>query len=590
MTGLASSEINIIDLSLLVGTGIRGIAGVIGATDLGLHGKIQQVGNWDEYKKYYGNLRSDTTFPLLCKRALEAGAKLKITRAGHYTDPANYATLVGVKATASVGYSPTAITIASLTTGTNGTFVVAADLTTKLVVGQTFKVQGANLGNGTYTVITAVFSTPNTTITVASVPAGMVAGTSEVVYSNKFMTFEAEDIGTGYNRFLISTTVNLADDAATDVVIQNVDMPDTMSEATIDNPSLAPSVATFNAAVRYFKITGTTSTIVAAAVGIPTGGTEAINTIVEADYVGATGVNATGIHVFDTDVDITRIAIPEKTINSLDKTLADYVVDRGDLMAIHKTPFGLDGYTAVEYRDCTGAYAGAQPIDHWTSIMFYGGLKCVDPRTQLETEVSVIGDMLGIMSKKDSSKGEWWSYSGQKRGRIKNALGIVYNLGSPARKPEGDLVDVKGLNPVILHPSFGLVAWGNGTLQRASTLLQNANVAELMIFLKRSLKPLVDSELFDPNDPSTWNVIFKRVSQLMEYLKENRAIYDWRFEGDQDATDLTNLTVNNANDVGLGKYKFRLFVKPTPAMKYIKADVAVVNADVDFAAFEDVEL
>lgn len=662
---LAGSEINIIDLSLIVGTGLKGIVGVIGTTDLGIHGNRRMIGTWDEFKKYYGGLRADTVFPLLMKRALEAGARLKVSRAGHYTDTADQSTLVGTKATAAVlsKLKAALVTItlltntpSAITTGASGTFVVSAtNVTTRFPVGSTFKVTGANLGNTTYTVTAVAFAT-NTTITVASVPAGMlpagatlhsgvgasftvegditstvsaadtitvagantgngdylvttatlVSGDTVVVvdattkipvgmgttgatalYGVAGIEYEAEAVGDGYNNFTITHTPNIADPANIDITIQSTLYPDVKYTTTnVEATMAAGTILTFNNGSLYFKVTGTQ-----AASGFteaqPAGGIEDVTLVVEADYEGATGTNPTGIRVFDEDGEITRIAIPAMNIPSLDKTLADYVDVRGDLMGIHSAPYGLDGYTAVEYREGTGVYAGAQPIDSWKNIMFYGGLKCKDPLSGFDTEVSVIGDALGIMSNKDNKKHEWYSFSGYKRGKVRNALGMVYNLGTPARKVEAGYLVAHGLVPFIQHSSFGLVAWGNKTLQKQPTLLCNANIAELMIFIKRSMPSLIDTELFDPNDPDTWDTIYKHVTQFMDYIKDQRAMYDWKLQGD---TDMGNLVVNNANDIGQGKFKFRIFTKPTPAMDWIQADVAVTNADVDFAIFENADI
>ena len=124
-----------------------------------------------------------------------------------------------------------------------------------------------------------------------------------------------------------------------------------------------------------------------------------------------------------------------------------------------------------------------------------------------------------MISTRDNKTHEWFSFSGAKRGRIKNALGVVFNLGSAARQTTADLVDARGLNMIIDHPSFGIVSWGNGTLQKEDTLLKHANVAELVIFIVRGLKPLIQSELFQPNDVDTWKAIYRKVQPFMDYIK-----------------------------------------------------------------------
>ena len=93
---------------------------------------------------------------------------------------------------------------------------------------------------------------------------------------------------------------------------------------------------------------------------------------------------------------------------------------------------------------------------------------------------------------------EWFSFAGAKRGLISNVIGFDYNLASPARTAEFDQVDIMGLNAVVSDKDFGAVIWGNNTLSKNPTLLKHANIAELLIFLSRSLTPIVKIDLFDP--------------------------------------------------------------------------------------------
>lgn len=215
-------------------------------------------------------------------------------------------------------------------------------------------------------------------------------------------------------------------------------------------------------------------------------------------------------------------------------------------------------------------------------MMFTGGLKVTHPTTGANSNISELGDVTALFTKKDNAQGEWFSFSGRDRGSIKNALGVVYNLGSSARRAEADLVDARGINVVIQHPSFGIVSWGNSTLYKSNTLLKKAEVAELMIFISRSLRPLVEVELFNPNDVITWKNIFRRVSVFMDYLKAERAIWDYEFQGDQDIDKIEDAVVNTPQGVDSGLYVFNLFVAPKVAMKYVGIRVAVTNSGVKF--------
>lgn len=102
-TGIARTELSITDLSVIVNSGLKGIHGWTGVTERGPIGKPILVGSWLEYTRYFGGLLDGNDFPLLCKRALEAGAKLKINRAVHYTDVEDKTSYDAVTASVTLG-------------------------------------------------------------------------------------------------------------------------------------------------------------------------------------------------------------------------------------------------------------------------------------------------------------------------------------------------------------------------------------------------------------------------------------------------------------------------------------------------------
>lgn len=500
-TGIARTELSITDLSVIVNSGLKGIHGWTGVTERGPIGKPILVGSWLEYTRYFGGLLDGNDFPLLCKRALEAGAKLKINRAVHYTDVEDKTSYDAV--TASV---------------TLGTTVV-------------FKANNAGKwGNGL-------------TLQIVAAMNGI---------ANEF------DI-----------VVKLAGKPELDQTVTNV-------KKLVD----ASTIADFNARCALAVIAETsTGNLVATANAVLATGADGVEPTT-IDYIGDSAAE-NGIHAFDNDVDITKIAVPAKAIPEIDIALAAYADERGDIIALLRTPVGITGLVAVDYREGTGLYSHT-PVNTWRAMMFTGGLKVTHPTTGANSNISELGDVTALFTKKDNAQGEWFSFSGRDRGSIKNALGVVYNLGSSARRAEADLVDARGINVVIQHPSFGIVSWGNSTLYKSNTLLKKAEVAELMIFISRSLRPLVEVELFNPNDVITWKNIFRRVSVFMDYLKAERAIWDYEFQGDQDIDKIEDAVVNTPQGVDSGLYVFNLFVAPKVAMKYVGIRVAVTNSGVKF--------
>lgn len=103
LNGLPHSEYDVINRSLILGTGPKGIIGLSGPTEMGPINKPTLIGSWDEYTRTFGGYLPDDDFPLLCRRILDRGGRIRVNRLGHYTTISDASTLTGTKATGTMG-------------------------------------------------------------------------------------------------------------------------------------------------------------------------------------------------------------------------------------------------------------------------------------------------------------------------------------------------------------------------------------------------------------------------------------------------------------------------------------------------------
>lgn len=620
-SGIARVDVDVVDLSALINTGLKGVAGVIGITERGVIGKPVLVGSWLEFVREFGGLRSDTQFPLYCRRALEAGAKLYVSRVGAYTDLTNKTTLQGTKAE----HTKVAV-VAAAVPATAGFTIVTAGATgstwSLIINGVTVKtyVQAAGatptiIATGLSTGLTGGYTVTGTTATrVVNAPTGTgasyngysvmvinsgVGGTGTATTTNftggvdavtvaGTITFIAKSEGDWANNIGITIENSVNGNTATvDITVNAPDYPD-MVQTYRNFPKTGyttKDINQFNAIMKFVDIkTGFPTGSVP--IGVTTNsvlGVYDISLLNVAHYIGDP-VGQTGVHAFDNNKEIVRIAVPEIATPLLDAKLINYADTRKDIMAVLRTPVGIDDKGMVDYRE--GTATGAYPhgvFDSWRAVMLCGGINVVDPYDNSAKDISEIGDALGAMSRTDNQAFEWFAFAGSKRGRVINANGVVFNLGSSARRSQADNVVNRGLIPVIDHESFGTVFWGNRTLWKSATLLRYYNVASLVLFLNRALKPLVQSELLDPNDVQTWKNIYRKVKPLLDYVKENRGFWDYLYQGDQDITTLSQAVVNDPASIDNGEYCVNLWIQPKVALEYIGIKLAITNSGVDFS-------
>lgn len=507
--GLAKVEAEVVDISVLINTGLKGIHAFLGETERGFGNRL--IGTWAEYQKHFGGLVNGNDFPLLCKRALDSGCRLRVGRVLHYTDVTDATTVTGVAAKSSTVAVADLVSAKSIGTwGNNIKFSITVNTVGKYILTAWVD------SNGSPTEEEEI---------------ELVSGSGALTEAQAIL--EAQNINIKSNLLICKSTD-----------WEGIDL-----SAIVDTT--------------YPLSLGTDT-----------------DEVVDADYIGDSAAQ-TGVHVFDNETDFTRISIPAKAIPALDIKLAAYVNVRQDCRAILRTPTGISGATAIEYREGTGAWSHSA-INTWLASMVYGGLLISHPVTGAETEIPALASVAGNYSNKDNNNYEWFASAGPKRGKIYDALGIGYNLGSAARVTEANNVDTHGINPVIDDADYGLVYWGNGTLQKEDTLLKHENVADLLIFILRAVKPLAKSELFEPNDIETWKAIWRKVNPLLKEIKKKRGIWNYLYQGDQDIDKIEDAEVNSAEDIDKGKYVFILWIKPKVGLKYVGIKVAVTNSGTSF--------
>ena len=70
--------------------------------------------------------------------------------------------------------------------------------------------------------------------------------------------------------------------------------------------------------------------------------------------------------------------------------------------------------------------------------------------------------------------------------------------------------------------------------------------------------------------------------RIMDPLIPARAIFDYRWEGDQFADNPSQFKVNDPNDVSQGKYKVILYVKDIASLQEFTVDITLTPAGINF--------
>lgn len=210
---------------------------------------------------------------------------------------------------------------------------------------------------------------------------------------------------------------------------------------------------------------------------------------------------------------------------------------------------------------------------------FGGGIKYYNENGSLQ-KCDVLGSVAGLDATWASTYGPWYSFSGMNRGVIASALGpVMKNLGGPAdidtlnefAKWYMNLFVVKNTRT---HGQRTML-WHGFTSNPVDDSEKFISIVRLNLYLKKNLRPILESYIEEPNTFETWKRIYYEAKDILDDLQTRNAITSYEWLGDQDAQSYEDLQVNNEADVRQGKYKAQLKYKEIVPMQDIEMDVII---------------
>jgi hypothetical protein len=428
-----------------------------------------------------------------------------------------------------------------------------------------------------------------TDVTDATTVVGVKASASLIVSGSSVVLY-AKEVGTWANSKLKVTISNAVSGKTTcvDIKVELSGYPELTQ--TVNDVKKSPTneeKALYNSQFNLITL-GSIATAIPLGTATLVTGTKGMAPVA-ADYIGNATVK-NGMYMADNIYDAVRIMVPTITLPTVDNALADYVNERKDMMHFLSTPVGATESGCIDYRERTGAYSGT-PIDSWRSTMWTGGLKTTDRVTSIQkthTELAHVSQQHSIKDAKTSSN---FSASGLNRGVIDNADEVVVDFGAASQATAFGNLYNRGINAVTKKYDADrggnvIILNGNITLWKTKQKLQKLNIAEYMVWLYRAMQPKIDYKQFEPNDPIMWNQLFTSIKPILEASKSSkmRAIYDYKYIGDQFATEVTadQVKFNDLNDIDNGIYKFKVLIKPISATEWIGYEIGITNTGVNF--------
>lgn len=501
MPNAAKVQFNVKNFTSGISTPQPGIMYVLGVTK---RGPVDQpelfvINSWSKFERIFGGLLDTSDFPLLCKRALARGARLRVGRIDAAATPA-------VKATAK-----------SIANG-DGTPVNLFSVQPKY--------KGADYNNFTIEIKAASNGETN-------------YWNMELVHANESALNEIYENIPAFN----------ADTANNQTCLDEVKQRSQNFDFTYLDASAATLLVPAVAAADAF-----------------TGGVDPAG-IVAADYT-------TAMSTFDAVDDGVIMAAPEQDDDAINAAGITYAATRGDIVFFAHLPNSITTASALSTERSTIGN------DSKYGAFFGGGLRVRDEITLQEKSISEMGDVLGIAAYVHGNFGQWYSLAGSQRGFVPDAIGVVNNFGTPAKFADLNTLANSQINMMVVKNGITQLS-GNFSGQYTNNQEKFLSIVFLVIWMKQTLKPILETYLEEPNDPTTFKKIHNHLVPYLDKLlsPSYRALYKYEYNGDQEANSLEDLQVNDPVEVQNGRYTINLKIWPIPSMQELTFNLMLVQGE-----------
>lgn len=209
----------------------------------------------------------------------------------------------------------------------------------------------------------------------------------------------------------------------------------------------------------------------------------------------------------------------------------------------------------------------ARALDSSFGAAYFPDVLIPDPNEGNLVQVPPSVVVLGALALNDRIGHPWFAPAGFTRGALSSTQDISVRLN----KENLDNLYEANINPLTSFPGQdGVVVWGQKTLQAAQSSLDRINVRRLLIDIRRKVRGVANSLLFEPNREETLNRFSAAINPLLQKIQEQQGLD--RYKVIVDTTTTTQVDVENNTIRG------KIYVQPTRTAEFVSIDFVVANA------------
>jgi hypothetical protein len=213
-----------------------------------------------------------------------------------------------------------------------------------------------------------------------------------------------------------------------------------------------------------------------------------------------------------------------------------------------------------------GRFTG-RALDSSFAAAYFPDIVVSDPATRTNVKAPPSALVLGALALNDAVAYPWFAPAGFTRGVLPSAIYPGVELLQANR----DDLYTADINPIIgdVTAASGVTVFGQKTLLAAQSALDRVNVRRLLIDVRRRVRDVARTFLFEPNQAATIAAFQARVQPILADVQAQGGLD--RFRVIIDTTTTTQADIENNTIRG------RIFLQPTRAVEFVSLDFVVSN-------------
>lgn len=249
--------------------------------------------------------------------------------------------------------------------------------------------------------------------------------------------------------------------------------------------------------------------------------------------------------------------------NSLVTNTIDMIEnDRADSIYIINSPNVSSANEITENLD-------ASNIDSNYSATYWPWIQVRDNENSAQLYISPTAEVVRNAALTDNTSYPWFAIAGYTRGLVSSI-----KASKKLTLDERDILYKNRINPIATFSDTGTIIFGNKTLQVRESALDRLNVRRLLLRARKLISAVAVRLLFDQNDEQVRNEFVRLVNPILESIKKERGLYDFRLVVSNDPEDYDALTLRG-----------KIYIKPSRSLEYISLEYVVTPTG---ASFENV--